>query len=288
MELELSPLGARITSINYLNQNQWVQVHEYYPTTLPYTNKRKYTGATVGPIAGRIRNGIHHYQNVQHPLTINEGDHTLHSGEKGLHAVVWDYSKPSENQVVFSCLRETKDDGFPGKRIFEVKYTLTKTQIDIEYLVSTTEACHINLTNHAYFNLNGTQNLEHHTFAIDAQELVELDPEKLPTGKLLKVKNTWMDLNRLQRLDGRVFDHCFVISHKTKPAATAIGEISKIRLDVFTDQPAIQFYSGNQKFFCFESQHYPDSLNHPQFPSTLLKPDEHYAYHCSFRFSSPA
>ncbi len=286
VKLELSQLGARITSIKYKQDNQWIELHEYYPTDEPYLSKRKYTGATVGPVAGRITAGSLVHKKQQFQLIQNEGPNTLHSGSQGLHSVNWKSTQIRQNQIVFACTRNQTDDGFPGERTFQVMYTLDGSSIDIKYKVRTSRTCPINLTNHAYFNLNGNQELSQHQFMIKASHFVTLNSEKIPTGKLEEVAGTDMDLNTMQYLNGRVFDHCFVLGKENDMVASAIGLKTGIRLDVLTDQPGVQFYSGNKKYFCFETQHFPDSMNHPHFPSTLLEPEDEYSYHCSYRFSS--
>lgn len=282
--LELSNLGARITRIQILTRGTWLDVHEYYPEDLPYQSNRKYTGATIGPVCGRIKQAHFALNGQRYSFKPNEQGNLLHSGPDGLHAVQWEtYSK--ENSVMFKTKRSFEDDGFPGNQSYQVSYTLTQQGIRIDYKVESDKDTHINLCNHAYFNLNQDIHLNQHHFNIQADQVVELDRNKLPTGNLINVEGTDYDLNKSQPLGDRIFDHCFSVKENVELKAQAIGLDSGINLEVKTNQPGIQFYSGNNKFFCFECQHFPDATHHSDFPTTLLKHDELYEYFCEYNFS---
>lgn len=282
----VSPLGARICSIQINSIKGPVEVHEYYPEFSPYTDKRKYSGATVGPVANRIKNASFHFQGTDFDLEINDNKNCLHSGSKGFHLKTWSVIAKTEHSVKFQLKVKHLEDGFPGNRTIICSYNLVDDDIWIQWEANTDQSTHFNLTNHAYFNLGLLDHLDNHFFMIKAKTVLELDDEKIPTGNEIDL-DSYFELNTFQRLGNRIFDHHFnlKLADIHTLAAAAYCPETDITLEVYTSQPGIQFYTGNKKYFCFETQHYPDSPNQSNFPSTLITPSEKYSHQCIYRFN---
>lgn len=287
LRLELADVGARITRIQILRNEEWIDVHEYYPQNNPYLHERKYSGATIGPFANRIKNASFFLNGKKVSLFPNENKHLLHSGTKGLHAVKWHRDLQTKDTLVFRVTRSEQEDAFPGKREYMVKYSVSNREIQIEYNACSDTDTVINLTNHAYFNLNNDQSLEKHHFSLDTAAYLAVDEEMIPTGVKVSNQEYEFQTEHIRNNTEKPFDHCFVLKNKDEEVivAKATGEDTGISLYVKTNQPGLQFYTGNKKFFCFETQHFPDSVHHDHFPSTLLKAGEDYNYFCSYAFT---
>lgn len=266
-------------------------------------------GATIGRYANRIANGKFTLDGKTYSLPLNNGYNTLHGGTKGFHHQVWTAQKLGDTALQLEYESKDQEEGFPGNLKVKLIYTLTEENgLKMEYLATTDQKTVINLTNHAYFNLNGMGSgtiLNHH-LQILANHYTPVNENMIPTGNLDPVQGTPFDFLKPQEIGSRIdqnniqlqygngYDHNFVLNFPgfEKPAATVIGDKTGIQLDIYTDQPGIQFYSGNymasynslkgnhmdrfRSAFALETQHFPDSPNQPQFPSTVLNPGETY------------
>ncbi len=287
LKVVVNSYGARISSIKIpLNNNEEFEVHEHYEDFEIYKTTRKYSGATVGPYANRIKGGNFLLGCHQYQLDQNEFPNSLHSGSAGLHARNWEVVSQSSFEIVFKTKLNHLEDGLPGNRTFISSYKLIEDDINIEWKVITDQTTVANLTNHAYFNLGRSTHLGSHFFMINANGYLPLNEEKLPTGKISEL-NEYYNLNNFQRLGTRVFDNNFVLSQPNIDdlSAAAYCPETDITLEVYTDQPGIQFYTGNKKYFCFETQHFPDSPNISSFPSTLIQELKPYQHKCIYRFN---
>lgn len=276
-------------------------------------------GSIIGRYANRIANGKFTLDGVEYNLPVNNGPNTLHGGPGGWHSVVWDAEVVKESEFPAIKLRYVSPDmemGFPGTVTAEVVYTWTDdNEIVMDYKCTTDKKTVINVTNHAYFNLKGPGNgdILDHVLTLKASAFTPVDSVMIPTGEIRPVPGTPFDFttphtigerigeNYDQLILGRGYDHNFVLDNK-EPVDVEIYEPSTGRvLEVITDQPGMQLYTGNfldgtkvghggvaythRSGFCLESGHYPDSPNHPEFPTTVLNPGETFTSQTIYRFS---
>jgi aldose 1-epimerase len=253
-------------------------------------------------------------------LTINNGPNTLHGGKAGFQYVMFDAAQPNDHTLELSYLSKDMEGGFPGNVKVKVTYTLNDdNELRMDYEATTDKTTVVNLTNHAFFNLNGegTGTILNHIVQINADKYTPVDSTLIPTGKLEPVAGTPFDFNKptaiglrinaknQQLKNGTGYDHNFVLAGtapgKYAHAATVVGDKSGIVMDIYTQEPGLQFYSGNfmqskntfkggskddfRTAFAMETQHFPDSPNQPSFPSTTLKPGQVYKTSSYYKFS---
>lgn len=279
-----------------------------------------YFGATIGRVGNRIAKGKFTLEGKQYQVPLNNGKNALHGGIKGFQDVVWDAEKTNENTLVFSYVSPDGEQGFPGNLKVKVTYTITDdNSIKMEYEATTDKTTIVNLTNHAFFNLNGegSGTILNHELQIYANEFTPVDEGLIPNGELKSVKNTPFDFTFEHTIGGRIetkdeqlkfgkgYDHNYVLNGTKKNglnhAATISGDQSGITMDIFTQEPGLQFYSGNfmqskntmksgskddfRTAFALETQHFPDAPNQPKFASIVLKPGEKYHTVSYYQFS---
>ena len=328
MEVCLTNFGARIVSIMVPDRRGTLR-----DVVLGYDNIAQYAdyqhfgsdfGAAIGRYANRINQGriIVDGKTVQLPR--NNYGHCLHGGFTGWQYQVYDGQQLNDSTVEMSLVSPDGDNGFPGTVRATVRYTLTDDNaIDIRYEATTDKKTVINMTNHSYFNLNGTpsQHCENQQLYINADRYTPADTTYMPTGQMLKVAGTPMDFRKSTPLSKDInnqhfamtrnahgFDHnwCLNTWHNGQPdestvAASLYSPKTGIMLQVFTNEPGIQVYTGNfldasfagkhgyrypkHSAVCMETQHYPDSPNHPEWPSTWLETGKKYSSHCIYKFS---
>jgi len=269
-------------------------------TQKTYLDQKLYLGASIGRYAGRIANNSFSLDGTAYRLD-SDLPHQLHGGTSGLHAHYWelvDYQP--EAHLILKTSSPHLDGGYPGRIKVEVKYRLTDDALEIEYTAQTDRSTALNLTNHAYFNLNGGANLEGATLSIAATKRLETDQDLIPTGNLLDVANTSYDFRGQRSMDESFpsLDDAFVLNGN-QPAATIYTPASGITMEVSTNQPAMVVYTpqslprldylGKQVIgmipaICFECQGYPDAPNKQQFPSTILEPGATYFNFAAYRF----
>jgi aldose 1-epimerase len=276
-------------------------------------------GALVGRYANRIAGGTFTLDGKKYNLPRNDGPNTLHGGIKGFDQVMWE-GEAHKNSVTFAYLSKDGEEGFPGNVKVKVTYTLTdNNELAIDYLATTDKATPINLSQHSYFNLAGEGNgdILNHEIMINADRFTPVDKVLIPTGELRPVKGTPFDFTTSTKIGARIndnyeqlilgkgYDHNFVLNGKGKglELAARVYEATSGRvMEVFTTQPGVQFYSGNfldgtitgkhghvykrRYGLCLETQHFPDSPNHPEFPSTILRPGETFQSKTVFKFSA--
>src|SRR5713226_1688556 len=323
LEIRAMNYGGIITSIRVPDRKgQLDDIVLGHETLEGYTPNPPYLGAVVGRYANRIANGTFTLDGKTYTLPKNDGPNTLHGGVKRtFDKVVWDdEALKGKNGVAFSYLSKDGEEGFPGNLKLKVTYTLTDSnELVINYEATTDKATPINVSQHSYFNLagEGTGDILGHELMLNADRFTPVDKNLIPTGELRPVKGTPLDFTTPTRIGARLdenyeqlvlgkgYDHNFVINHKgsgMEPAARAYEPGSGRVLEVSTDQPGVQFYSGNfldgtvtgkqghvykrRYGFCLETQHFPDSPNHPEFPSTILKPGETFHTKTVFKFST--
>jgi aldose 1-epimerase len=279
-----------------------------------------YFGATIGRFGNRIAKGKFTLDGKQYTLATNNGQNSLHGGKKGYQYVVWDAKQLNDHTLELSYLSKDMEEGYPGNLNVKVTYALTDdNELKMDYEATTDKRTVVNLTNHAFFNLNGegSGTILNHVLQIYGDQFTPVDTTLIPLGTNIPVKDTPFDFNTPttigKRIDavneqitaGKGYDHNYVLNG-TKGlgmthAATVKGEKSGIVMDVYTKEPGLQFYSGNfmqskNKFkggatddfrsaFCLETQHFPDSPNQPNFPSTVLDPGKVYKTSSIYKFS---
>ena len=279
-----------------------------------------YFGATIGRVGNRIAKGKFTLEGKEYQVPLNNGKNALHGGVKGFQDVVWDAVKTNENTLVFSYVSPDGEQGFPGNLKVKVTYTITDdNSVKMEYEATTDKTTVVNLTNHAFFNLNGegSGTILNHELQIYANEFTPVDEGLIPNGELKAVKNTPFDFTskhtigeRIETKDeqlkfGKGYDHNYVLNGTKKNglnhAATISGDKSGIVMDIFTQEPGLQFYSGNfmqskntfksgskddfRTAFALETQHFPDAPNQPKFAPIVLKPGQKYHTVSYYQFS---
>jgi len=286
-----------------------------FSSLAPYEERHPYFGTITGRVANRIAKGRFTLDGTEYKLATNNGPNHLHGGLVGFDRAVWKARTSVESSTVTLTLSHVSpdmDEGYPGELTTTVEYSLNNdNELLIRYRATTTKPTPINLTNHTYFNLGGegTTDITGHVLQIDADRIVPVDETSIPTGALQTVEGTPFDFRRPyvigERIDqvGIGYDHTFVLNSTSSEATFAaklVDPSSGRSVTVLTTEPGVQLYTGNylngtftgkrgspygkHAGVCLETQHFPDSVNHPQFPSTILRPGEVYTQTTVFAF----
>jgi aldose 1-epimerase len=320
MQVQAMTYGAIITSIRVPDRNgKMDDVVLGYDTLDSYVRNPSYFGAIVGRYANRIANGKFTLDGKEYTLATNNGPNHLHGGTKGFDKQVWDAKIGNAVQgasVQFSYRSVDGEEGYPGTVNTTVSYTLTdKIELIVEYRATTDKATPFNLSQHSYFNLTGaSRDVLDHEVTIFADRYTPTDTTLIPTGELASVAGTPFDFRKATTIGARIndgfpqlrqasgYDHNYVINRQGAglvPAARVVEPTSGRVLEVSTTEPGMQFYTANtlnatgkggrmyQKFyaFCLETEHYPDSPNKPQFPSSILRPGTEFSSKTVYTFS---
>jgi len=317
--LRLTNYGARIVGVEVPDKNGNMDNVVLGSYVLESILRDSFGGATIGRYANRIANGKFSLDGVEYTLSVNNKPNTLHGGARGWYTKIWNaepINKRNKPAVRFSYLSPDMEEGFPGTINIEVVFTWTnKNEIIIEYTASTDKKSVINVTNHAYFNLHGAGNgnIFDHEMTLKASAYTPFNPTMIPTGEIRPVKGTPFDFTSARTFGDRIgdthegsvfsgYDHNYVLDNKEKVDAVVYDPVSGRMLEMMTDQPAMQLYTGNglmyknqtdtggrqsrfRSGFCLESQHYPDGPNQPGFPSTVIHPGEKFKSRTIYRFS---
>lgn len=323
MEIRLFNYGATLAGIRVPDrEGNFADVAFGFDDLKGYQQFNDYFGSTVGRHAGRIGKGHLVVDGVTYQLAVNNGENHLHGGVKGFDKIFWsaqEISSPKGKAISFSTVSPDGDENFPGNLTLTSTYTLTDdNEIIIDMFAVTDKATVVNLTNHAYFNLAGAghPSILDHRVKLDCDFFIPSDEGLIPTGEILSVEGTPLDFRNFKAIGkeidsdhpstrfGNGYDLAFVVNGKGKElvhAATVIEDQSGRRLDVFTNQKALIFYTGNflkgdfkakdgksypfRSGFCMEPGAFPDSPNKPWFPNTILRPGELYHNQIIYQFS---
>lgn len=320
--MQVTNYGARVVSL-------WTPDREgrYEDIVLGYENIGRYIdntgerflGAVVGPYANRIAKGRFTLDGAEYTLPLNNNGQTLHGGLKGVDRVVWDVVSATDDKLVLHYLHPDGQDGFPGNLDIEMTYSLTPdNEFRIDYKATTDKPTVVNMSNHPFFNLKGEGNgtVLDNVMTINASHTTPVDSVLIPTGQIAPVKGTPFDFREPHAIGERIgadnqqlrngggYDHNWVIDRKTESgieqAATVWEPASGRTIEVLSDQPGLQVYSGNffdgksigkygkpqryRESLALETQKFPDSPNHDNFPSTVLRPGETYTQVCIYKF----
>jgi len=317
---EITNYGGKVVSLWTSNRKG-----HYEDIVLGYSNikdylksKEKYFGALIGRYGNRIADGKFALNAKKYDLAQNNGLNHLHGGNKGLESVVWDAKQVDGQTLELRYISKNMEEGYPGNLNIKVVYKLTNNnELKIEYWASTDEPTIINLTHHSFFNLKGAGNgaINNHLLQINAAYYTPVDNGLIPTGEIASVENSPFDFQKMieigQRVDaenqqlkyGLGYDHNFVLNQKLEGlnyAAKVVEPVSGRTMEVYTNEPGLQFYGGNflngteigknnkaydyRTAFCLETQHFPDSPNKNNFPTTKLNPGEKYYSICIYKF----
>jgi aldose 1-epimerase len=322
LEAAITNYGARLVSLKVPNRNG-----EFSDVVLGFSSLREYQesnepyfGATIGRYANRIANGSFRLGKREFLLAKNNGENHLHGGNCGFNVVVWDVLNVTKDSLKLAYLSADGEEGYPGNLKVTLNFQLNDfNEFRIDYEAMTDQPTLVNLTHHSFFNLagEGVANLDSHHFVMNADYFIPVTDSLIPIGELAKVEGTPFDFRKAKPLDllnfsnyeqlsfANGFDHNFVLnksqnSNELSFAAKVIECISGRFMEVFTNEPGIQCYSGNflngedigksgnaylrHSAFCLESQHFPDSPNQAQFPSTVLDVGNTYQSTCVYKF----
>ncbi len=322
MEVHAMTYGGIILSLRVPDkQGRLGDVVLGYDSLEGYLAKSPYFGAIIGRYGNRIAKARFTLDGVEYQLPINNGPNSLHGGIKGFDKIVW-HAEPFKNKngvgIIFTHTSPDGDQGYPGNLTARITYTLTdQDELIFDYSATTDKPTPVNLTQHTYFNLagEGSGDILGHTVMLNADHFTPINDQLIPTGEIRAVKGTPLDFTKPTTIGARInqkdeqlafgqgYDHNFVLNRKGPGlvlAARATEPTSGRFLEVYTTQPGVQFYTGNfldgtitgksghayqrRSGFCLETQHYPDSPNHPNFPSTILRPGEEYKTRTIFKF----
>ena len=317
---EITNYGARIVSFWVPDNNgNFDDIVLGFDNIDDYINaKEKYFGATIGRYGNRIKEGKFLINDKEYYLEKNNGLNHLHGGNIGFSDVVWNAKQIDNQTLELNYFSKNMEEGYPGNLNVKIIYHLNnKDELKIEYFAKTDESTHVNLTHHSFFNLLGAGNetINEHLLYINANSFTPVDETLIPTGNIELVANTPFDFsvptkigNRINQEDnqlnyGKGYDHNYVLNNSQSEeiiAAKVYEKKSGRTLEVYTNEPGMQFYAGNflsgtigkhgksykkRSAFCLETQHFPNSPNQKNFPSTILKPNEEYYSICIYKFS---
>tara|TARA_R110000744_G_scaffold169820_2_gene287862 strand:- start:11222 stop:12406 length:1185 start_codon:yes stop_codon:yes gene_type:complete len=323
VEMDVITYGGRITSLKVPNKNgEFENVVLGFDNLEDYLKDNPFFGALIGRYGNRIAKGKFSLNNKEYTLATNDGPNHLHGGVNGFDRVVWT-AQPIEREggmtLKLTYVSRDGEEGYPGNLEVTVLYTLTNdNKVEVTYEATTDKATVVNLTQHSYFNLTGNFNNDilGHEIVINADAYLPVDATLIPTGEIKKVEGTPFDFRRpkavgkeiganSEQLDlGKGYDHCWILNGEDdtmRPVASAYDNGSGRMMEVFSDEPGIQFYTGNfldgtlpmpsggkyahRTGFCLETQHFPDTPNQKDFPTVVLYPGEKYTSKTSFLFS---
>ena len=322
LTMQVTNFGGRVVTLWTPDKNgSYEDIVLGYNNIDSYVNNpgERFLGAVVGPYANRIAGGTYTIGEETYNFPQNNNGQTLHGGLKGLDMIVWDVESISENSITLSVLCPDGHDGMPGNRTIVMTYTLTPdNEFKVEYVAQTDKATHMNISHHSFFNLKGEGNgtINDHVLYINASKTTPVDAVLIPTGEIADVTGTPFDFREPKAIGrdveveneqlacGAGYDHNWVLDRVSASdlelAASVYEPASGRYMEVWTDQPALQFYGGNffdgstvgkygktlnyRESIALETQKYPDTPHHAHFPSTLLEPGQEYTHVCVYKF----
>ena len=322
VEVSIINYGAKIVSALVPDKKgNWVDVVLGKSTIDDYLNDQEpYFGAVCGRTANRIAGGTFFLDGCEYQLAVNNGPNNLHGGIKGFNSVVWDARQSDEQTLELTYLSKDGEEGFPGNLQVTVVYHLTDDNaLEISYEATTDKATLVNLTNHSYFNLSGEGDpyIGDHTLRINADYFLPANDVAIPLGLPEEVEDTPFDFRSehtigerieeefTQLIYGNGYDHNFILNPSEETVAfcaKAVSPQTGIALEIHTTEPGVQLYTGNyldgsftgknghcypkRSAFCLETQHFPDSIHHSDFPAIVLRPEDTFRSKTVFKFTT--
>ena len=318
IEAKITNYGCIIESIKVPDRNgEKTDVVLGFDKLEDYIRYGSHFGCVVGRYANRISNARFILNGIEYKLSANNGRNSLHGGARGFDKRLWKINNVDSSKVNLSYLSRDGEEGYPGNLHVSLEYSLTPNgELALNYQAKTDKTTIINLTNHSYFNLAGSGDILDHVASINADYYTTADTELIPTGEVCAVGGTPMDLRKPVLIRDRIsepfdqlkygggFDTNYIIKRTSGtiiPAASVYHPASGRFMEVYSTEPGIQFYTGNQlkgkhigkggiayeknAGLCVETQHFPDSPNHPTFPNTILRPEETYSQSTIYKFT---
>ncbi|HEY7044513.1 MAG TPA: aldose epimerase family protein [Nocardioidaceae bacterium] len=326
VQVDVITYGARVTSVLAPDQDGVLdEVILGLADVAAYEADRNYLGATIGRYANRIADGRFELDGHRFDIPANEGSNALHGGTRGFDSMLWEAEVGEGAEVRLSRVSDDGEMGFPGRLEVTVTYRLDGPDLRVSYDARTSAPTVVNLTNHMYVNLAGGGSVEDHLIQVDAEAFLPIDDHAIPTGEVRRVEGTPFDLRSPVRIGDRLraadeqlrralgYDHTFVLGpvsdeetisaeRQMRRAARLEEPASGRGLELWTDRPGVQVYTGNHldgttigrdgttyrqtDACCLEPQHFPDAPNHPAFPSTVLRPGDVYRARDVYRFTT--
>lgn len=322
MEIKVTNFGGRVMELKVKNKegNLTDVVQGFNQPEDYFIFGNSYFGAAIGRYANRIAQASFSIGDFTYQLKPNNGLNFLHGGEKGFHNVIWEVVEKEQSRIILKHISKDGEEGFPGNLTIIMTYEITeKDEFKITYTADTDQATPVNLSHHSFFNLNGFESnqIENHEFVIYASNFTPVDSMMIPSGEIQSVEGTVFDFRSPksifpaindtyeQLIYAQGFDHNWVLDKGDdlggiSKAASAYSPETGIHMEVSTNQPGIQFYTGNflngkftgkngvrfekRSAFCFEPQNFPNALNQANFPNSILKPGDTYQKQISYKF----
>ena len=322
MQIDIINYGGIITSLKVPDKNgETEDIVLGYNKLEDYINENPYFGSIIGRYGNRIAKGKFNLNGNQYTLATNNDENHLHGGNIGFDKVIWDAEtkiNSNSSSLILKYLSRDMEEGYPGNLYTTVTYKITNdNSVEIKYEAQTDKTTVINLTQHSYFNLSGdfNQSILNHKVKINANQFLPVNKSLIPTGNKLNVSMTPFDFRNYKEIKkdinaddlqlnyGNGYDHCWVLNdykNGYRLVASAFHEESGRLMEVYSDQPGLQFYTGNfldgslpqkeegfynfRSGFCMETQHFPNSPNQPDFPSVTLNPNEKYNSKTTYKF----
>ena len=309
LEVSITTYGGAITSLRTPDRHGNLgDIVLGFETLNDYVQNPRYFGALIGRHANRIARGKFSLDGVEYQLPCNNGANHLHGGFKGFDKRVWNVSEDG-NVLHLSYVSKDGEEGYPGNVTALVDFTLLDSELRIDYRATTDQDTIVNLTNHSYFNLRGVGTILDHELTLNADAFTPVSEDLIPTAEIKGVEDSPMDFRKAKAIGSEIdkvvggYDHNFALNNwdgSLRLAARLYEPVSGGALEILTTEPGMQFYSGNfldgsftgkygfvyEKYtgLCLEPQHFPDAPNHPNFPSTVLRPGEEYKHTSVYRF----
>ena len=290
--------GAIMTDLSFDDNGKKIDLVLKHNSLEEYSTTKVYYGATVGRFANRIDKGAFTLNGTKYQLAQNEGENTLHGGIEGFNRKVWQVKEYLENSITFFYQSADGEQGFPGNLDVAVKYTLTDdNQVTIDYFATTDKDTIVSLTNHSYFNVSGTENTTDGILLyINADNITPADEKLIVRGDYLNVEGTLYDyrkevpfikdLSADKTLGARgCYDENFVLNGTGyRKIAHIFSPVTNLKMEVYTDQPGMQIYTGNPHGVALETQKYPNCINCENYPSPILRKGEEYKSRTAYKF----